>query len=1319
MSTLVLQAAGAVAGGAIGGPVGSALGRALGGLAGAAIDGGLRHSSHTVTTRSVEGPRLSSLPALGSSEGAPIPRVFGRARIGGEIIWATRYEEVVTVAQSTATTATRTSSSGGKGSRTAASATTVTTTTSYSYFANFAVGLCEGPIAFVRRVWADGKLLDTRALTMRVHRGTEDQAPDPLIVAKEGAAVAPAYRGTAYVVFERLPLEPFGNRVPQLTFEVVRPVQGFADTIRAVNLIPGAGEFVLDPSPVSRIGDLGATVAENTHQWQAASDWTASLDGLQALCPNLRRVSLVLSWFGDDLRAGSCTVAPRVEDAGRTHAGTAWSVAGIDRASARVASRVAGVPAFGGTPSDASVIRAIRDLKARGLAVTLNPFLMMDVPPGSGRADPWTGAADQPAYPWRGRITCDPAPGRTGTADATALSAQQIDGFFGHAQSAHFSVAGGVVVYTGPSEWTLSRQILHCAALGVAAGGIDAVLIGSELVGLTRLRDAAGRYPAVDRLIALAAEVRKLVGTGTAITYAADWTEYGAHWPAPGTLRFPLDPLWASPAINAVGIDAWWPLADWRDGPLHRDAASARGPHDPDYLLAGVAGGEGFDWFYASDADRRRQQRTPIGDGLGKPWINRPKDLAGWWSSPHVERDGGVETRATAWVPQGKPIWLMEVGCPAVDKGANAPNAFPDPHSSAAALPPFSTGARDDLMLSRGIAAMLTRFDPAGAGHPAGANPVSAVYGGRMVDPARLHVWAWDARPFPAFPDLASVWADGPSWRTGHWLNGRLEGAPLDRLVAEVLAASGVPDEARVDVDGWCDGFVLDRPLSARAALQPLAEVFGFEAVASSGVLRFVGEAPGTAVGLTEDDLVPARDGGLVQRVRAQETDLVRELSIGFIDAEGEYTSAVTTSRRLAGASLRTAQVDLPAVLDRAVAEALADRTLHRAWLARETASFIVRPGLAALEPGDSIVLPGDGPRRLYRVTRIRDAGQREVEARAVAPPSASAPPRGVQRLLPAARPAVAGRPMVLVVDWPAARTDPAVLQSLAVTADPWPGALGVWQSVDGASYALAGTVAAPALVGRTMAPFAAGPLWRWDRNATLDVLLSGDGLVGRGDLAALAAESAVAVRGPDGQWEIVAFARAELTGVRRFRLSRLLRGLGGSESAAARSVPTGADVVVLDGSLFTSAAGADALGRSLRWRVGPAAADVGDPAMAQVVATPGPDALRPLAPVRPRARRTAGGIAIAWLRRNRLGGDAWEPLDTEFDEAVERYEVDVLQAGTVVRTLPASAPEVLYASAYESADFGIAQTVIAVRIVQLSASVGRGRALEAVLPVT
>ncbi len=101
-----------------------------------------------------------------------------------------------------------------------------TTVTAYSYFANFAVALCEGPIDRIGRVWADGKELDVRGLTMRLHTGSETQEPDSLMLAKEGADAAPAYRGTAYVVFEGLPVGPFGNRLPQLSFEVFRAVAG-------------------------------------------------------------------------------------------------------------------------------------------------------------------------------------------------------------------------------------------------------------------------------------------------------------------------------------------------------------------------------------------------------------------------------------------------------------------------------------------------------------------------------------------------------------------------------------------------------------------------------------------------------------------------------------------------------------------------------------------------------------------------------------------------------------------------------------------------------------------------------------------------------------------------------------------------------------------------------------------------------------------------------------------------------------------------------------------------------------------------------------
>lgn len=73
------------------------------------------------------------------------------------------------------------------------------------------------------------------------------------------------------------------------------------------------------------------------------------------------------------------------------------------------------------------------------------------------------------------------------------------------------------------------RFILHHAQLAKTAGGVDGMILGSELRGITTLRDGPGSYPAVARLIALAERVRALLGPGTALTYGADWSEYFGH----------------------------------------------------------------------------------------------------------------------------------------------------------------------------------------------------------------------------------------------------------------------------------------------------------------------------------------------------------------------------------------------------------------------------------------------------------------------------------------------------------------------------------------------------------------------------------------------------------------------------------------------------------------------------------------------------------------------------------------------------------------------------------------------------------------------
>ncbi len=1210
--------------------------------------------------------------------------------MGGQLIWATRLEEVVNTAVE------RSGTQGGKG---IGGGGPKTVNKTYSYFANLAVGLCEGRIAFIRRVWADEREIDLKTITMRVHRGSETQDPDPLIIAKEGSAYTPAYRGLAYVVFERLPLADFGNRVPQFSFEVVRPVDGLNRMVRAVCLIPGASEFGYDTIPVTQALGLGSTKPENRHQLRNGTDVAASLDALEALCPNLKRVSLVVSWFGNDLRSAVCSLEPRVDARTKTTEGDTWSVAGLTRATAKVVSLVNGSPAYGGTPSDDTVIRLIRNLKARGLEVVLYPFVMMDVPAGNTLPNPY-GGTGQPPYPWRGRITCHPAPGRPGSPDGTNDAAIQVNQWF-------------------VRLWGLTRQVTHYANLAKEAGGVDGIIIGSELVGLTRVRSSPGVYPAIARLRTLANTVRSILGPSTKIVYAADWTEYGAHVLDNGNeVRFPLDPLFASSNIDAVGIDYYPPISDWRDGPDHADLAEGRSIYDADYLRRRLGSGEAFDWYYANASDRAAQTRTPITDGAqGKPWVFRQKDLVSWWSNTHVERSNGQEVLTSPWVPKSKPIWLTEIGVPAVDKAPNGPNVFPDPKSSESAYPPFSRGVRDDLVQARALEAILSRFDPAQSGFSPDYNPESPSYAGRMVDPANVYVWAWDARPFPAFPDFDSVWKDGANWETGHWITGRIEGAPLDRLIAAILRDFGLDASGPFPVDGFVDGYVVDRPMSARGALEPLMRLFGIDAVAGGGRISWRGRGGRAAIGLTAGDFILDGKEPSLKLVRAQETELPQQVEIGYTEGELDYRRAAVASRRLAGASRRESRADSAIITRRAEAQRLADTWLQDLWAGRETAEFELSPRRIDIEPGDLISLPTAAGPKLHRVTRIADGPTRKVSARAVEPAVFETPGSSIPR--PVRRPPpIPGRPDAVILDLPAAVGEPTALQYIAVAADPWPSAVTVWRSSNGASFTPHRIVDIPAVIGRTTSPLPPGPLWRWDQGATLDVDISSGALSAVDDEAALAGGNLFAVQVSNGRWEILSAARAEMIGERSYRLSRFLRGLEGSEPEAARAVPTGALIVRLDEAVVPLTSDLQDLGQSWRYRVGPAGLDHADPAMVELSGVVGREALKPMSPVRPTARREMGGIRLSWHRRTRRGGDGWDTVDVPLGEDVERYEVDLLLNGNVRRSLTSAEPSILYTADQEAVDFGGPQSTLSIRIVQISSVAGRGFERVATIPV-
>ena len=1129
----------------------------------------------------------------------------------------------------------------------------------------------------------------------------------------EGAAHAPAYRGTAYVVFEDLPLDQFGNRVPQFSFEVMRPAEPgtpshLADIARAVQgvaLIPGTGEYSLATTQVNLPVAFGEEKPINVNSPSGVTDFSTSITALREELPECRSVSLVVSWFGDDLRCGSCQVQPMVEQHEADGDPMPWRVADIGRGQAGLVPRQDDRPVYGGTPADAAVIEAIRALKARGIAPVFYPFILMDQMPGNTLPNPYTGEPGQPRLPWRGRITLSVAPGRSGSPDRSAAAADQVAAFMGTAQPGHFAIEGETVRYSGPDEWRYRRFILHYAHLCKAAGGVDAFCIGSEMVALTQIRGAGDSFPAVAALRQLAQEVRAILGPACKISYAADWSEYHGYQPE-GTADkyFHLDPLWADDNIDFIGIDNYMPLSDWRDEADHADAAFGS-IYNLDYLTGNVAGGEGFDWFYHSPEARAAQIRTPITDGDNEPWVWRYKDLKGWWTNEHHNRINGQRVSAkTAWVPRSKPFWFTEFGCAAIDKGTNQPNKFLDPKSSESLLPFYSNGARDDFIQMQYLRAMYRHF------RSAANNPVvkTEAYSGPMLVQDRMHVWCWDARPYPHFPANGTLWSDGDNYMRGHWLNGRAVSRTLAGVVADICAEAGV---TQVDVSrlyGVVRGYVVDNVSSARAQLQPLLLAYGIEVAERDGNLVFTNRAGVALRSLSRADLAqdPERSADIVH-TRQPQAEVEGRVQVGFVDPEGDYEAAIAEAIHPQDVTRGITRSEFALGLTRGEGARIAARWINEAEVARDGLTLALPPSQADLGAGDVIDVQDGTVPGLYRIDRIEEAGLRLIEATRVDPEIY----RTQQRFEEGARlsPYVAPSPVVgLFMDLPLLRGDEVEHEPyFAATSNPWAGGVALYSAAQDNGYILQDVLRSRSVVGTLQAPLTRGRTGLWDRQILRVKLVSG-ALRAVDPEAVLTGANVLALGdGSADDWEIIQFAQAQLTGDRTYDLTELLRGQRGS-SAMMRDVwPVGSKVVIMDGRPEQITIPTSARGRERHFRFGPVKRPVTDRSYRHVVETFKGNGLRPYPVVHLNTTQAGGNLRIDWIRQTRIDGDLWGRGDVPLGEETESYVVQVRLGDVVRREDTVSATTWTYTSAMRQQDGVGGDYVLAVA--QLSARYGTG----------
>ena len=665
MATIALTVAGNAIAPGIGG--------VLGGILGSQIDRALFAKDQKLEGQ--VGSRLDDLRIQTSSYGHMVPIIFGRARVAGNVIWATDLKEVKV-----------TSSSGGGGGKGGAG-TPSQTSVSYEYYATLAIAICEGEIDSIERIWADSEILSADELSsssdkFNIHLGSETQTADSIIESYEGAGNVPAYRGTAYVVIEDLPLAKYGNRIPNFTFEVMRNL-GNDDSpeqkIKEITLIPGAGEFVYHTAEQTKIyGEyLGSRFIQNGYSEtinlnnaSSKADVLVAVDDLERTFPNLEWVRVVCVWFADSIDASTCTIKPRVEyKTGTISHPDEWSSGGFTRDTAiEITKDGNGSPIYGGTPSDASIVALLTELNNRGYNIMFYPMIFVD-------------DSDKP---WRGRIT-------TGYAN--------IPSFF-----------------AGTNKY--NAFVTHYANL--VKDYVDAFIIGSEMVGLTQIEDTSdGSYPAVDEFVSLAASIKTIVGSGVKVSYAANWDEYHS---VNGVYN--MDPLWASSNIDFVGIDAYFPLTPDLDQSEITEAVIQQYWEE----------GEGWDYYY-TDPEARTGYTEFSTDEFA--W----KNIEYWWSNAHD--DSGTPT---GWTAKMKEIWFTEFGFASVDGCANQPNVFVDPDSSESAYPRGSKERVDFISQYEAINATLDFLQERNA------------ESGKSGLVPKSFLWTFDARPYPYFPDLTSVW---------------------------------------------------------------------------------------------------------------------------------------------------------------------------------------------------------------------------------------------------------------------------------------------------------------------------------------------------------------------------------------------------------------------------------------------------------------------------------------------------------------------------------------------------------------------------------
>ncbi|GAT77099.1 hypothetical protein EHRUM3_03710 [Ehrlichia ruminantium] len=1156
--------------------------------------------------------KIHSLKTQTSTYGKMIPILYGTMRIAGNIIWMDKIKETVhqdvTITQKPHKAAEHLNS------------------VQYQYHISLAIAIATGYVKEISKIWVNSQLLDLSTLTYRFYPGTENQEPDPLI--SKITNNTPAYRGIAYIVIENFPLTDYNNHVPNFTFEVTAYPNNYlkqeqiTHKIKCIH-ISGPGEFTYDTKIQmkifqQKIGNkyipYGIAQKINNNSTYNKADALIALDQLQNTLPNISWVSVTVTWYADSLNIQDCNIYPATEfNFNIITTPDDWHVAGMNRKTARqIYKNINNTISYNGTTNDISLIRYISELKARGYKVMLYPILQID----------------KEEISWIGNLTGD---------------AQYISAFFKNQYNPFIQ-----------HYCDLTKDI------------VDAFVIGSDLIGLTRVTDTHNNYPAIHELIKLARYVKTQVGSNTIVTYAANWREYHSN-----NGNYNIDELWSSQYIDVIGINAYFPLTDMPQ-PI-------QGFTEQD-IINGWYSGEGYDYFYL-DAEKKQDKVLYKQNNNQYAW----KNIKQWWSQYHFNQDNSK----TTWIPRSKKIWFTQYGFPSIDNCTSQPSIFID-------YPQYN---KYSTFSQRSIDFYAQKIALIGT--------INAWHDSEMVE--HMFLKEWDARPYPYFPQLQNIWQDAQNWQIGYWIQGKLSLLGISHIIHNILTNIGLQD-SKIEIENLhnaVDGYAITEAQSARSILNTLQNIYNFEIIEKDGKLVITSNNLSSIYNIPTNDIISNHKNSYLKITKTKSSNLINRINFMYLNKNDDYKVSLQYARLPFIQNTIIRNFHIPIVLNNNQAKIITQNILNKKLNNQYTFYLTLPIKYIWLDVNDTIKIEYNNLSFEIKITNIyldnlfiNIEGISNTEL--LNYQSFSFENTTIQE-------ETTDITSIRILDLPCFQNIDNVLYFMVIRKKAeWNGSI-IYSQDDTEHYKHALSINTEAIVGITIDTLDNGPITIPDTANTLTILLK------TGHLNSITSlfinnRSNLALIGN----EIIQFKNAKHIRENLYQISHMLRGRFGTELYINKH--KNREFFVLLDNLPYIKISKSSIKKSLMYKVIFNRSPFSEEELTHIYYA---NNLQPLSVVHVKGTRDIhNNLTITWIRRARINGEWIDNTDTPLDEEIESYDVEILDDQNIIkRTITIrNSSTFIYSIEQQNIDFKSIQKNLNVKIYQNSNTVGRGHAYAAIL---